>query len=72
MTAALDRGLGRVETQYRRLLGWVLRRSVWMPLVLLLCLALTYGFAHYSAATYSRILSPSWGRWGDVLEWVEE
>ena len=38
LTAALDRGLGRVETQYRRLLGWVLRRSVWMPLVLLLCL----------------------------------
>lgn len=41
-----------------------------MGVVLLLCLALTYGFAHYSAATYSRILSPSWGRWGDVLEWV--
>jgi len=38
LTALLDRGLGRVETQYRRLLGAVLRRSVWMPLVLLLCL----------------------------------
>ncbi len=38
LTALLDRGLGRVEAQYRRLLGAVLRRSVWMPLVLLLCL----------------------------------
>ncbi len=38
LTATLDRGLGWVEERYRRLLGWVLRRAVWMPLVLLLCL----------------------------------
>ncbi|HGY5238362.1 MULTISPECIES: efflux RND transporter permease subunit [Aeromonas] len=38
LTAALDRGLGWVEKHYRRLLGWVLRRSAWTPLVLLLCL----------------------------------
>lgn len=34
------------------------------------CLALTYVFAHYSASTYARVLSPTWGRWGDVLEWL--
>lgn len=33
-------------------------------------LLLGYVFAHYSASTYGRILSPSWGRWGDVLEWL--
>lgn len=38
LTARLDAGLGWVESHYRRLLGWVLRRSVWTPLVLLLCL----------------------------------
>ncbi|MGU5726481.1 efflux RND transporter permease subunit [Aeromonas caviae] len=38
LTATLDRGLGWVEERYLRLLGWVLRRAVWMPLVLLLCL----------------------------------
>lgn len=34
-----------------------------------LALVLGYIFAHYSASTYSRILSPTWGRWGDVSEW---
>ncbi|MFM9798520.1 efflux RND transporter permease subunit [Aeromonas dhakensis] len=38
LTAALDRGLGWVETHYRRLLGWVLHHSRWTPLVLVLCL----------------------------------
>jgi hydrophobic/amphiphilic exporter-1 (mainly G- bacteria), HAE1 family len=38
LTAVLDRGLGWVEKHYRNLLGWVLRRSAWTPLVLLLCL----------------------------------
>ncbi|HHQ4567387.1 TPA: efflux RND transporter permease subunit [Aeromonas hydrophila] len=38
LTAALDRGLGRVETHYRRLLGWMLHHSRWTPLVLVLCL----------------------------------
>ncbi|MFQ2787327.1 efflux RND transporter permease subunit [Aeromonas caviae] len=38
LTATLDKGLGWVEERYRRLLGWVLRRAIWMPLVLLLCL----------------------------------
>nr|WP_255433470.1 type VII secretion integral membrane protein EccD [Tessaracoccus sp. MC1865] len=33
-------------------------------------LALTYVFAHYSASWYQRILAPTWGRWGDVLEWL--
>lgn len=28
-----------------------------------------YVFAHYSASTFGKILSPSWGRWGDILEW---
>lgn len=32
-------------------------------------LLLGYVFAHYSAATYSKILSPTWGRWGDIFEW---
>jgi HAE1 family hydrophobic/amphiphilic exporter-1 len=39
LTATLDKGLGWVEERYRRVLGAVLRRAVWMPLVLLLCLA---------------------------------
>ncbi len=38
LTAALDRGLGWVETHYRRLLGWMLHHSRWTPLVLVLCL----------------------------------
>lgn len=29
-----------------------------------------YVFAHYSAAWYSKILSPTWGRWGDIFEWL--
>lgn len=33
-------------------------------------LLLGYVLAHYSAATHARVLSPSWGRWGDVLEWL--
>lgn len=32
-------------------------------------LLLGYIFAHYSASTFSKILSPTWGRWGDVFEW---
>jgi HAE1 family hydrophobic/amphiphilic exporter-1 len=38
LTTTLDKGLGWVEERYRRVLGAVLRRAVWMPLVLLLCL----------------------------------
>lgn len=33
-------------------------------------LVLTYLFAHYAAAIYQRILAPTWGRWGDILEWL--
>lgn len=33
-------------------------------------LVLAYIFAHYSARTYNRVLSPTWGRWGDVFEWL--
>lgn len=33
-------------------------------------LPLTYLFAHYSARTYNRVLSPTWGRWGDIFEWL--
>lgn len=33
-------------------------------------LVLTYAFAHYSAAIYARVLSPTWGRWGDIFEWL--
>ena len=38
--------------------------------VLLAVLILGYVFAHYSASTHARILSPTWGRWGDVFEWL--
>nr|WP_255622806.1 type VII secretion integral membrane protein EccD [Tessaracoccus sp. OS52] len=33
-------------------------------------LVLGYVLAHYSASTYARIISPSWGRWGDIFEWL--
>lgn len=33
-------------------------------------LFIAYLFAHYSAAWFSRILSPTWGRWGDIFEWL--
>ncbi|NLE98882.1 MAG: type VII secretion integral membrane protein EccD [Propionibacterium sp.] len=33
-------------------------------------LFVAYLFAHYSAAWYGRILSPTWGRWGDIFEWL--
>ena len=38
--------------------------------VLASVLVLGYVLAHYSASTYGRILSPTWGRWGDVFEWL--
>lgn len=34
------------------------------------CLVFSYVFAHYSAATYNKVLSPTWGRWGDIFEWL--
>lgn len=34
------------------------------------CLLLTYVFAHYCASTYAKVLSPTWGRWGDIFEWL--
>ena len=33
-------------------------------------LLLTYLFAHYSASIYGKVLSPTWGRWGDIFEWL--
>ena len=41
-----------------------------MSLLFTGCLLLAYVFAHYSASTYNKILSPTWGRWGDVVEWL--
>ena len=38
--------------------------------VLASVLVLGYLGAHYSAVTYRRVLSPTWGRWGDVFEWL--
>lgn len=35
-----------------------------------IALVLTYAFAHYSAAIHQKILAPTWGRWGDILEWL--
>ena len=29
-----------------------------------------YVFAHYSATTYNKVLSPTVGRCGDVFEWL--
>lgn len=34
------------------------------------CLLVAYVFAHYSATTYNKVLSPTVGRWGDVFEWL--
>lgn len=30
----------------------------------------SYLFAHYSASWHRKILSPTWGRWGNVFEWL--
>ncbi|MGV8846463.1 type VII secretion integral membrane protein EccD [Tessaracoccus sp.] len=38
--------------------------------VLATVLVLGYVLAHYGASTFGRTLSPTWGRWGDLLEWV--
>ncbi len=46
------------------------RSVLGMSLLFTGCLVLAYVFAHYSAATYNKILSPTWGRWGDVFEWL--
>lgn len=35
-----------------------------------LTLLIGYVFAHWSAAWFRRVLSPVWGRWGDVFEWL--
>ncbi|SDL12061.1 type VII secretion integral membrane protein EccD [Tessaracoccus oleiagri] len=29
-----------------------------------------YLLAHYSASWHAKILSPTWGRWGDIFEWL--
>lgn len=41
-----------------------------VAITLVAFLVLSYVLAHYSAATYAKILSPTWGRWGDVFEWL--
>ncbi|WP_158676455.1 type VII secretion integral membrane protein EccD [Tessaracoccus sp. OH4464_COT-324] len=46
------------------------RSYVGLGVLFALTLFLGYVFAHYSAAWYRKILSPTWGRWGDILEWV--
>jgi type VII secretion integral membrane protein EccD len=33
-------------------------------------LFVAYLFAHYAASWHARILSPTWGRWGDIFEWL--
>lgn len=33
-------------------------------------LLIAYVFAHYSASIYAKVLSPTWGRWGDIFEWL--
>lgn len=33
-------------------------------------LFVAYLFAHYSASWFAKILSPTWGRWGDIFEWL--
>lgn len=30
----------------------------------------TWAIAQYAATMYNRILAPTWGRWGDILEWL--
>lgn len=52
-------------------LGIAATQSVTGVLVLFGCvLGIGYVFAHYSAATYAKIISPTWGRWGDIFEWL--
>ncbi|WP_231980151.1 type VII secretion integral membrane protein EccD [Tessaracoccus coleopterorum] len=46
------------------------RSLLGMSLLFAGCLVLAYVFAHYSASTYNKVLSPTWGRWGDVFEWL--
>lgn len=29
-----------------------------------------YIFAHWSTSTYNKVISPTWGRWGDIIEWL--
>ncbi|WP_296139515.1 type VII secretion integral membrane protein EccD [uncultured Tessaracoccus sp.] len=46
--------------------------SSYLGLGVLVALTLFVGylFAHYSASWHRKVLSPTWGRWGDVLEWL--
>ena len=46
------------------------RSGLGLVAVFLGLLVLGYGLAHYSARTFSKVLSPTWGRWGDVFEWL--
>ncbi len=45
-------------------------RPVGLGILVGVTLLVGYVFAHYSAAWYKKILSPTWGRWGDILEWL--
>ena len=46
------------------------RSGLGLVAVFLGLLVLGYGLAHYSARTFSQVLSPTWGCWGDVFEWL--
>lgn len=55
-------------------LVWIARgvTSSYLGLGILFGLTLIIGylFAHYAASWHKNILSPTWGRWGDILEWL--
>ena len=50
--------------------GQAAQSSAGLAIIFVLLLFLAYLMAHYAARSFSRVLSPTWGRWGDVFEWL--
>ncbi|MDU7361501.1 MAG: type VII secretion integral membrane protein EccD [Propionibacteriaceae bacterium] len=65
LSGAVILGLGLVALAYST-------TSTYVGLGILFGITLLVGylFAHYSAAWHKRVLSPTWGRWGDIFEWL--
>lgn len=65
LSGAIIFGLGLVSIAYGLTSSYV-----GLGVLFGITLLIGYLFAHYSASWHKRVLSPTWGRWGDIFEWL--
>nr|WP_108871023.1 type VII secretion integral membrane protein EccD [Tessaracoccus timonensis] len=65
LSGAIIFGLGLVSIAYGLTSSYI-----GLGVLFGITLLIGYLFAHYSAAWHKRVLSPTWGRWGDIFEWL--